>query len=488
MKILFVTSEAFPFAKTGGLADVAHALPKALKDAGHDIRVVLPRYWGIDQQKFGLQKVLSPMGVAMGSGTVWTEVWEGKADGIPFYFIEYEKFFGRAGLYDDGKDAYSDNGARFGFFSRAAIQLCRDLNFKPDIFHANDWQTALVPYYLKVQEWQNPFFKKTASVFTIHNMAYQGKFPIFDSFYLGMDAAQLTESRFEDHGNINFMKGAFFYADAITTVSPGYAKEILSEPGGNGLSQYLNRREADLTGILNGADGDHWDPETDELIPANYSLNDLSGKAVCKRELQKQFLLEPNSKVPVVGLVARFCEQKGLHLLMPVVREIVDTMLIQLVFLGNGEKWLEDFFGGLPAEFPGKIGAWIGYDSRKAHLIEAGSDFFLMPSLYEPCGLNQIYSMQYGTLPIVRATGGLKDTVEQYDEATGEGTGFLFDSPDPQAIRNTIGWAVSTYFDRPQHLQTMQSRAMKKKFCWKEAAAKYEEVYRKALARRAFWM
>ncbi len=487
LKILFVASEAVPFIKTGGLGDVCGALPKMLKKLGHDVRLVLPRYWAVNRDYYKLKPILGPMGVPTGTGTVWCEVLEGKSDGFPVYFIEHENFFGRAGIYDDGNREHSDNAERFGFFSCAALQLCRDLKFKPDIIHAHDWQTALVPAYLKIWFLNDPFFKNTASVFSIHNIAYQGTFKADAYDFLGLGAENFIDSKFENFNGINLMKGAIFYADAINTVSPSYAQEILCEPGANGLSVYLQRRYEDVFGVLNGADYDHWDPSTDALIPAKYSIQNLQGKKLCKKALQKEFLLDEKENTPLIGVVSRFTQQKGLQLLAPVVGNILQDMKVQFVFLGNGEKGLEDFFGGLPALYPGRVGAWIGYSNRKAHLVESGADFFLMPSLFEPCGLNQIYSMRYGTLPIVRATGGLRDTVENYNEQTGSGTGFLFHEGTPSAIYNTIGWAVSTYYDRPHHLAQMQKNAMKAHFSWEDSARQYEQVYEKAIHRRLSW-
>lgn len=486
-KILIATSEAVPFSKSGGLADVCGALPKALKQLGHDVRVAMPRYWAVNREKFRLKKIASPMGVPMGNCTVWCEALECKDWGYPVYFIEHENYFGRAGLYDDGTRAFDDNAERFGFFSRACIQLCSDLGFQPDIIHVHDWQTALVPAYLKIWELHNPFFAKTASVLTIHNIAYQGVFPADIYEFLGLGDHNFTEPRLESFGRIHFLKGGIFYADAVTTVSPTHAIEILSNPGASGLAPYLERRHDDISGILNGADYEHWNPARDPLIPAQYTPRDLSGKKTCKLALQKEFMLEENEKVPVIGVTSRFADQKGFHLLAPVIRDIVRNMVVQFVILGSGEKWMEDFFGGLPAEFPGRIGAWIGYNEKKAHLIQAGADFFLMPSLYEPCGLNQIYSMKYGTLPIVRETGGLKDTVRQYNEQDGSGTGFCFNAPEAMALYYTVGWAVSTYYDRPHHMATMQQAAMKTEFSWLDAAERYEKVYEKALLRRSIW-
>lgn len=486
LKILFVASEAVPFIKTGGLGDVCGALPKILKKMGHDVRLVIPRYWAINREAYNL-KPLFTMGVPMGIGTGWCHVLEGKNDGFPVYFIEHEHYFGRAGIYDDGNWEHPDNSERFGFFSQAALQLCRDLKFSPDIIHAHDWQTALVPAYLKIHHLNDPFFKNTASVFSIHNIAYQGTFKKDAYGFLGLGQENFVDAKFENFGGINFMKGGIFYADAVSTVSPTYAQEILSEPGANGLSVFLQRRRADLYGILNGADYDHWDPAIDDLIPAKFSPKDLSGKKICKRALQKEFLLEEKDNVPVIGIISRFAEQKGFQYLAYAIHRIMREMSVQFAVLGAGEKWQEDFFGGLPAHYSGRIGAWIGYSNRKAHMIEAGADFFLMPSLYEPCGLNQIYSLKYGTLPIVRATGGLRDTVMQYDERTGSGTGYLFYDLSAEAIHGTVGWAVSTYFDRRHHIEMMQKRAMEQHFSWLDSAKLYEELYARAIARRATW-
>lgn len=483
--VLFVSSEAVPFSKSGGLADVCGALPKALAERGHDVRVVIPRYWCINPAD--KNTVIGSMGVPMGTGTVWCKVLGKSAGKVKYYFIEHDGYFGRAGLYDDGKWEYPDNAERFGFFSKAAIQLAKDISFRPDIVHCNDWQSALVPAYLKIEETSNPFFAETASVFTIHNIAHQGVFPREKYPFLALGEENFTEPKFESWGKIHFMKGAIFYADAITTVSPSYAGEILSPEGAMGLAPYLERRKEDISGILNGADYEKWDPSKDEIIPAGYSLKDMSGKAECKKALQKEFGLEISPDVPVIGMVTRLAHQKGLDLVAPVIKDIVRNMAVQIVMLGSGEKNLEDFFGHLPAEFPGKIGAWIGFNEHKAHLIEAGSDLFLMPSLFEPCGLNQIYSMRYGTLPIVREAGGLKDTVEQYDERTGKGTGFRFEKAEPLAVYYTVGWAVSTYYDRKEHFRSMRRQAMGKNYSWEKSVPRYEEVYERALERRASW-
>lgn len=485
-KILMASSEAVPFVKTGGLGDVCGALPPVLKKRGHDARIVLPRYWVVDKDKYSLKSVMS-MCVHSGGNEIWTEVFEAEVNGVTCYFIEHEGFFGRKGIYDDGNRAFSDNPDRYAFFCRACLQLCKDLGFAPDIIHTNDWPTALISVFLKTEHRFDEFFKKTASVFSIHNIGYQGVFPKLYRERLGLHPSVYHKDKMESFGDISFMKGAIFYSDAINTVSPGYADEILSPIGGNGLAPFLERRKDDLFGILNGVDYDCWHPEDDKLIPETYSAKDLSGKKICKRVLQQEFCLEIDPDIPVIGIVSRFAHQKGLDLLKDCIEKIVSDMVVQFAIIGSGEKYLEDYFGGLPARFSRKIGAWIGYNEHKAHLIEAGADFFIMPSLYEPCGLNQIYSLKYGTLPIVRATGGLKDTVDQYDEKTGEGTGFLFDAISSQAVYDTVGWAVSTYYDRPKHIAKMQQAGMAKHFSWDDSAEGYELMYNHAIDRRKAW-
>jgi starch synthase len=385
-------------------------------------------------------------------------------------------------LYHDGDyNDYLDNARRYGFLTRAALQFCRDTGFEPDIVHAHDWQAALAAAYLKIWHWNDPMLGQAASVLTIHNIAYQGVYPASDYDYLGLQWGNFTSDKLEDHGKINFLKGGIQYADVINTVSPTYAIETRTPEYAHGLASYLNDKGDRYWGILNGADYEEWNPENDRLIPANFSGEDLAGKAVCKRELQRSFLLEENHSIPVIGVISRFANQKGLHLLAQTIEAIIQDMAVQFAILGSGDKGLEYFFGGLPARYPGQVGSFIGYNNHLSHLVEAGSDFFLMPSLYEPCGLNQLYSLKYGTLPIVRATGGLDDTVEQYNEQNGSGTGYKFWEPSANAIYYTVGWAVSTYYDRPDHIQRMRKAAMEQDFSWKKSAQEYIYLYERAL-------
>jgi len=480
--ILIVSPEMTPYAKMGGLADVTAALAAHLRERGHDVRVVMPCY-GPVRAKYAPGHE-GTMCVKMGVGEEWCGVRTlTAAGGVPVFLIEHDLYFGRNGIYhDEAFNDYQDNPRRFGFLCRAALQYCLDRNFSPDIVHANDWQTALVPAYIKTWFWDSPVLGRSASVLTIHNIAYQGVYHGSHYAYLGLGARNWHAGAFEDHGNINFLKGGIAFADAVNTVSPGYAREITTPYGGFGLAPALSAKGARFCGILNGVDYEHWSPQKDPLIPARYDTRSLKGKAVCKQELQRAFGLFEDPARCVLGIVGRFVEQKGFGLVRQVIEGILRDMHAQFVIVGGGDWDLQQFFGTLPARLPGRAGSYIGYNNERAHLVEAGADFFLMPSLFEPCGLNQMYSLKYGTLPIVRATGGLDDTVEQYNESTGEGTGFKFRDPTPQALYYTVGWAVSTFFDRPHHMKKMIVAAMKKDFSWTKAVRRYEALYTQAMA------
>ncbi len=480
--ILFISSEMTPIAKSGGLADVAHALPKALKKRGHDVRVVIPFYSFANLNGFRIDKLFDSCCVWMGDREEWCSVYKLILDEIVVYLVDYKLYFDRSGLYhDEYYNDYSDNPRRFAFLTRAALQICKDTGFSPDIVHSNDWQTALSAAYLKIWHWNDPILGKAASVFTIHNIGYQGVYPSEHLGYIGIGKGNFTSDKFEAYGAINFMKGGIVYADAVNTVSKKYADEVRYSSEGCGLSPYLNDKKEFFTGIINGVNYDEWNPETDNLIPCNYSVNDIVPKRLCKKKLQSDFLLEVDEDIPIIGIVSRFSDQKGLELLHRTIEDIVKSMRVQFVIVGSGDKFLEDYFRWLPSVYPGKIGSYIGYDNRLAHLVEAGADFFLMPSRYEPCGLNQIYSLRYGTLPIVRAVGGLDDTVVNYNEQEGTGTGFKFWEYSKHAVYYTVGWAVSTYYDRKPHIINMIKQAMTQKFCWDDAAREYEKLYTMAI-------
>ncbi|MCP4757493.1 MAG: glycogen synthase [Proteobacteria bacterium] len=487
MKLLLASSEAVPYIKTGGLGDIVGTLAKIMSERGHRVCLVLPLYREIDRSQYHLKPVVSSMDVRMGNTTLLCRVWRSRRSSkLDVYFIEYNRFFDRSSLYGDGNVSYLDNGARFAFFSKAVLELAIRLNFQPDVVHTHDWHTALIPYYLKSWNWNGGFFKKTASVLSIHNIGYQGQSDLSFGPFIGLNWMQSREDEFESLGGLNLLKGGIFYSDQITTVSPTYAREILSEPGGNGLSRFLIRRKGDVTGILNGIDRQEWNAKIDPYIPANYDVDDMAGKAVCKEALQKRFRLEVDRNIPVFGFVGRMTSQKGLDLLKDCIPKILSWKM-QLVLLGDGDPYYTDFFGSLPKKYRFQAGTTIGFQPPLAHQIEAGADFFIMPSLYEPCGLNQMYSMVYGTLPVVRATGGLNDTVENFEAGRNSGTGFVFYDISSEALKNTLGWALDVWYNNRKAYDTMQERAMGKDFSWDKAIVEYENVYWKAQRKKVDW-
>jgi starch synthase len=484
LKILIAASEVVPFAKTGGLADVVGVLPKALHALGHDVRVVMPRYYGVDKGKYRLTALEGPLAVPMGTmGTLWAEVYEGRLPNseVPLYFIEYDAYFGRSGLYDDHGHGYEDNDLRFVFFSHAVMALAQKIAFHPDVIHVNDWHTAAVPALLNTTYAYDPHFAHTGSMLTIHNLQHQGHCGSGIMDILGIGWNHFGE--FEQWGGVNLLKGGMIHADVITTVSAKYAQEIRTPEFGWGLEGVINAYGSKLHGILNGVDYEEWSPAVDTLIPHRFDVENMSGKAICKAQLQQRFGLPQNGHVPVIGFVGRLAEQKGIALIASAIHRLL-AMEIQIVMLGSGEPWAERFFTTIAQSYPHKLGVMIGYDNTLSHHIEAGSDLFLMPSLFEPCGLNQIYSLRYGTLPIVRATGGLDDTIENYHNDSLHGTGFKFTDATEDALVNTVGWAVHTWFNDPSGFATLQRNAMQKRFDWKIAAQGYERLYYAIVAGR----
>jgi len=485
LKVLFVASECAPYAKCGGLGDVVASLPKALRKLGVDARVAIPLYDSIDRAKFGLKEEPGCLANCGGGEVNGCGVWRGTADGdVPVWFVEHNRFFARGGVYDFRGAEFGDNAFRFGLLCLAAAQVCRDRNWIPDVVHGHDWPTAVLPVLLDAWRKAGTPLGRAASVLTIHNQSYQGYYHPSALAYLGLGPEYFTADGLESWGKINLLKGGINFADALTTVSPTYAKEILGEPGGNGLSMYLKNRAADFAGILNGADYDVWNPENDRKIPAHYRAESLIGKTLCKRELQAQLGLAEDATVPLFGIVTRLAAQKGTGLMRAVLPQALADMKMQLAVLGSGDAADEAFFRGLAAAHPGRVGVEIGYSDELSHRIQAGSDFFLMPSLFEPCGLSQLYALRYGSLPVVHATGGLEDTIEQYNEGEGTGTGFKFYSPTAPAFREAIAWAVGTWHARPSHVTMMREQAMKVRFDWETSAKRYVDVYRRALAKR----
>jgi starch synthase len=484
-RILFVASECAPFAKAGGLGDVVGALPAALKAKGYDVRVVIPRYDAIPTA--GMTRHPTPLGVPLGAGEAWAAIYETRLPKteVPVYLLDHLSLFGRGYLYDPPGGVAMDNLVRFAFLCRGALQLCKQLSWYPDVFHVHDWPTALIPIYLNTLEAHGPL-GGAATVLTIHNMGHQGIFSAADLWATHVPAGVFHEQGLESYGAVNVLKGGLYHATKLTAVSPKYAQEIRTAEGGFGLEHVVNLRGGDLIGILNGIDEDAWNPATDPHLPARYSAEDLRGKAECKRALQREMFLEERPDVPLLGVVSRLTEQKGTDIISAALNRLLD-LGAQLVILGSGDRRAEDYFRLRSHYGGGQFRAWIGFSEPLAHRIEAGADLFLMPSRFEPCGLNQLYSQRYGTPPIVRATGGLDDTVINYDTVSGEGTGFKFHDLSPDALVETTRWALETYRERKDHFRAMQVRCMQKRMGWDLAADQYGEVYRWAIERRRWW-
>jgi len=486
LNIMIAASEVVPYAKSGGLADVVGVLPKALRALGHNVIVVMPRYYIIDKEHYGLTPLVGALGVPMGViGEEWAEVFEGQLPGsdVPIYFIENHHYFGRVGLYNENGISFTDNDSRFIFLSKAAMQLCKKLEFEPDIIHANDWHTAPMTILRNTLYAHDPLFAHSATVLTIHNLQHQGRFSKGAMDILGVGWEHFNKHELEEYNGVNFLKGGIVHSNGFNAVSQKYAQEIKTGEFGWGLDWLVRQHDEKLHGILNGVDYEEWSPAIDTMIPATFDAHDLGGKAICKRELQKHFGLPQNENIPVVGFVGRFAEQKGITLIAEAIWGILE-LDIQIVMLGTGEQWAADYFGHVAAKFPDKFALFVGYRNDIAHQIEAGSDFFLMPSLFEPCGLNQIYSLRYGTLPIVRATGGLDDTIENYEPYSDRGNGFKFYEPSAHALFHTIKWAVDTYYHDKEGMNHLIQNAMAKRFDWEVAARGYEAMYFDALEAR----
>lgn len=482
-----VSSEMTPYAKVGGLADVVAALSYELARKGHEVKVVLPLYGSISPEKHW-KALADPLLVPFGDGPRFGRVWEttGGHPNLHFYFLEHNHYFQRAGVYGDAGGGYPDNDERFLFLSKGGLALCHYWQWYPEVINVHDWPTAVIPVLLNTVENKGPL-GRAASVLTIHNMEHQGYFSASYMAKAGLPWEEFRGDSLESYGQVNLLKGGLYHATKLTTVSPQYSREILSPPESCGLETVLRFRAADLIGVLNGVDTETWNPATDPLIPAKYDAGNLQGKKVCKRVLQEEIGLEVRPEVPVFGVVSRFASQKGLDLLVNILPWVLREMDVQFALLGSGDPRLEAGFREVAKVFPGKVGLGVGYNNQLAHRIEAGADFFVMPSRFEPCGLNQMYSMLYGSLPLVRDTGGLHDTVEQYREGAGEadiGTGFVFQEASENALYYTIGWACATWYDRPEDMQKLIRRAMTRDFSWGPSVERYEQIYQWALAAR----
>jgi starch synthase len=481
MKAVIVSSEVVPFAKTGGLADVSGALPKALAKAGVSVSIIMPFYRKISAKKFGIKPTKKSVKVMIGNKEVTGEIHTAKLDRkIEVYFIEQPKYFDREELYQTIEGDYPDNAERFAFFSKAALALIENLNLKFDIIHCHDWQSALIPVYLKTLYKNHKLLAPIKSVLTIHNLGYQGLFPHTDMNIVGLGWEYFTFDKLEFYGKVNFLKGGIVYADAITTVSKKYAREILTPEFGCGLEGALMQRQKDLYGLLNGIDYSEWNPATDPLIPQKFSPDDMTGKSACRVALQKHFKLPLRADIPIFGMISRLTIQKGWDLLEGVLPKLMESD-VQFVILGTGEAKYHQLLKQLASKFPKGVGLALAFDNNLAHLIEAGSDFFLMPSHYEPCGLNQMISMKYGTIPIVRATGGLDDSVIQFDRKTMAGNGFKFTEYKEEDFLASITNAMEV-FSQKKLWKKLVSNAMGEDFSWDKRVYEYIDLYKKLTA------
>ncbi|MBI4495792.1 MAG: glycogen synthase GlgA [Deltaproteobacteria bacterium] len=479
MKILFVSPEAVPFAKSGGLADVPGALPRALADLGHEVFLFVPKYHQVDERKFHLAKMKVKLRVPVAQRVEPAQLYAAQTgSGLKALFLRKNAYYDRDQLYGTRDGDFEDNAERFTFFSRAVPEAALALGLEPDIIHCHDWQTGLVPVYLKTLYRDHSALARSASVFTIHNMGYQGIFCHYDMQLTNLGWELFTPRALEYYGKINFLKGGILFADAVTTVSRRYMEEIQTPEFGFGLDGVLKDRKEDLFGILNGVDYEEWSPEKDPFLRQRYSAEDLSGKRACKADLQREMSLPEREEVPLIGIISRLIEQKGFDLIAAILPELMGEDL-QLVLLGTGEEKYHLLFSDLDRKYPGRIGLRLAYDNPLAHKIEAGADMFLMPSRYEPCGLNQISSLKYGTVPIVRATGGLDDTIQDFDRQRQEGNGFKFREYSPEALLATIRRALKTYRDRPVW-EALMRRGMAADFSWRRSAEAYLRVYESA--------
>jgi len=479
MNILFIASEVESFAKTGGLADVAKALPLALKRRGHDVRIVMPYYASIAGREKSQHLGGFTLPTRPGHTDIPYQVRQMELDDVPVLLIDFPNYFDRKSLYAENNNAYPDNGERFAFFSAACLQVSEQIGFKPDIVHCNDWHTALVPMLLKTRYANNSFFQSTRSVLTIHNGAFQGVFERNQLWALPEVTDTYNESILQGHAYINFLKCGVLYADKINAVSPSYASELMTYLGGHGMAKNFQERSSDVRGIINGCDYADWDPKTDPLIPVNYDASRLADKELCKHALQKRAGLDIGD-TPLFGMVCRLTEQKGLNLLLPILEKFL-VHRVQVVIVGTGEPSLEERLTEMMAAHPDRLAYLNAHDNGLAHLVEAGSDFFLMPSLFEPCGLNQMYSLAYGTLPIIRAVGGLRDTVVDYDHQAKRATGFSFQEPEPLALLSTLRRALLFFLQEPEEYHRVQQTAMRTRYLWSDSVLSYEQMYKDAL-------
>ncbi len=474
MKILFAASECVPFVKTGGLADVIGALPQELIRLGHDVRVILPKYAVMGNEYTSALTHVCDFTVPLGWRSQYCGIETLLHKNVRFYFVDNEYYFGRSYIYGSFNN---DEAERFAFFSKAILEAMPHIGFFPDVLHVNDWQTALCPALMKLKYMMLPDYRGVKTAMTIHNLCFQGTFAWdFVDELLSLGSENFTSDKLEYHGSISFLKAGLVYADAVTTVSPTYAEEIQTETYGYGLEGLLRSRSNVLTGILNGIDKKEYDPERDDSLAAGFSYKDLSGKLLCKAALQREMELDIDLSVPIVAIVARLASQKGIDLVERVLTDMMEKN-VQLCVLGRGETRYEQLFSWAAWRYPGKVSARYVLDQALSKRIYAGADMFLMPSEFEPCGLSQLIAMRYGTLPIVRETGGLKDTVKPYNKYTDEGTGFSFANYNAHDMLFSVERAAKLYREDHAAWERMMVRAMRKNFSWDSSAKRYQKLY-----------
>ena len=481
LKILFLASEVVPFAKTGGLADVAGALPKALKEMGHDIRVAMPGYGFINREKFGIRDFLAELTVPMNGRTETASILETNIGTVPVYMVNSAKYYDREGIY-----MYHDDADRFVFFCRAMMEMVKKIDWAPDILHCNDWHTAIIPNWLNTIYKDDPFYKQTASVYSIHNLAYQGVFGQRVLEIAGIDKYQfMVPPGVSPDNHINMMGRGIFFADLVNTVSETYAEEILTPEYGQGFDWLLRERRDRLYGILNGIDYEIQNPATDPHIDHHYDLHNLEAKAENKTALQREAGLGLEKHTPLIGMISRLSDQKGFDLIGQVIEGMMENLDFQFILLGTGEEYYHNLFSSIKTRFPDRSAVYLTFNAPLAQKIYAGTDMFLMPSRFEPCGLGQLIAMRYGSVPIVRETGGLKDTVCNYNPVTDNGNGFTFKKYDAMAMYTAIVRAIETYHYQDRW-RTLVHRGMAGDFSWHNSAQKYVGLYRRALNVRAY--
>ena len=481
LRILLVASEASPFAKTGGLGDVTGALPRGLRALGHDVRILMPRHRGVEQHASEIKTIVPRLAVPLGDRIVEGALQEAEtAAGVPVYFLAQDQYFDRDGLYGTADGDYWDNCERFVFFCRGALESVIELGevWRPQIIHVNDWQTGLIPVYLRTLYRDHPVLGSLATVLTIHNLAYQGVFWHYDMAMTGLGWDLFTPAGLEFYGKINFLKGGLVFSDLLTTVSRTYAAEIRTPEFGNGLDGVLEERVRDLYGVINGIDYEQWNPAKDPALPRHYSADEPEGKTVCREALRRELGLA-DTPGPIVGMVTRLAGQKGLDLALEALPAMLDAGC-QVALLGSGEAHLEEAWMQAAARYPGQVAVRLGYDTALSSRIYGGADCFLMPSRYEPCGLGQLVALRYGAVPIVRRTGGLADTVTEFDAARRAGTGFLFDAFEADAMLDAIRRVVAA-FRRPELWNALVRNGMTEDFSWDASAREYALLYKKAL-------